>query len=1293
MNKKKGLISIFLMCMVAFCCVLLTGCGRNPADIEILSGVPVVEVNDTDTQPYWSSVRAKITFEDGTQETVTGDDMVFSHLDVSTPGKKSILVGYKEGNFRKEIEVIVVESATITATVSAYTGTYDGESHDICTITGLLSDDKVSYSLDNGTTWLTTCPQVKKAGTSSVIVKVEREKFGTLVDSKTYSANATVEKKAVEIKGKKVNLTFGDPVPATFDYEIVGLVGGDTVSNLTTAPQFAPQIKDSDKKDGKLKVGTYNVVFSGAEAENYTFSYTNGTIVVEKATFDMSNVRWSETNIEYETGVQKEVHLVGLPAGCTATYTGNEATEIGSYTATATLVYDAENYNAPTLPQGVELTCNWTIAENVTYTKVAMPQAISTVFTYNGETQTYTPMGFNSTAMSIANNSQTNAGEYTVTVTLNSGYAWSDAEKGKGKDPVEFTFIIGKKTVELEWGTTSLTYTGEPQRPNVTVTNLCGEDTCTLIVTGEQINANKDKDGNDYEANARYSATVTGIDNNNYQLPTTELTTQFDILQATNSWTTVPTLEISFVNGEMVKNYTGGAKFGFEKAKYSYKIYSAEDSTYTETVPQENGEYMMKTVIAGTNNYTGLESTCKFYIDSNQIESMNSKLLDNRKSILSVETAENFVNKKRQIFAGQQNYFDLQMIGNVDNGDNSFKEVVQFTTTIKSFIKDNDNYTELDTSNLSTYISAIDNYNNHITFKSEAVGKTFKFEVSKSGVKNPIVIEVQVVDGYNVYTADDLSVVNNTKDENNKEVRGWADKKEGTKYAGLEVNAIVLQKNIEIKKENLPGDFFYTDSDNTAALRDLTNLSIPGSMKDGDGNGTGGNGRAVYDRIIGKDETFSIYGNYFNIDYSALPKCVLESGHEKGVKYIEGDASQDALITTHVTMFMFAGNEKDASGTVIKDGGNLYIYDLNIKGNGKRDNRSLNSGGAMIAKVSHVNSRIENCVYSNAFIGFLFQDYGSDEPESNTENILKDVKGYDSYNTHIYSWGTAKLKIIGGEFKSAGGPVMIVDHVGGSKTDATGGRPSYIDVIGTTMESLVTGKEPWFVSYGASALIPQIVANNNSYVTNGSTFLIKEGDLSNLMNLKVVYKSSSVEGLSAQPVRGYVNFYESSAEYESFKTTEEKSILGLDMTAYSKMSSSESSNKFQNSSNGDMLGSTTYLLYPVNEQQSVVVKFANILALQAAQTQEEQLKYIEGYVGGGLIIWGKDPNNTASAVPAPTTTPMQLNEKTTLQSFSVSTSSNGFAALNSNGTTHVNVYMFNGMGITLELYNKDRLNG
>lgn len=55
---------------------------------------------------------------------------------------------------------------------------------------------------------------------------------------------------------------------------------------------------------------------------------------------------------------------------------------------------------------------------------------------------------------------------------------------------------------------------------------------------------------------------------------------------------------------------------------------------------------------------------------------------------------------------------------------------------------------------------------------------------------------------------------------------------------------------------------------------------------------------------------------------------------------------------------------------------------------------------------------------------------------------------------------------------------------------------------------------------------------------------------------------------------------------------------------------------------------------------------------------------------------------------------MQLDEKTTLPSFTIETLSPSFAKLNTDGsTTHINGYMFNGMGIVLELFNKDRLNG
>lgn len=63
--------------------------------------------------------------------------------------------------------------------------------------------------------------------------------------------------------------------------------------------------------------------------------------------------------------------------------------------------------------------------------------ADNTVFTYDETEQTYTIA--ESEDYTVENNKQTNAGEYTVTVTLKDGLIWSN-----GKTVQEYSFKIGK---------------------------------------------------------------------------------------------------------------------------------------------------------------------------------------------------------------------------------------------------------------------------------------------------------------------------------------------------------------------------------------------------------------------------------------------------------------------------------------------------------------------------------------------------------------------------------------------------------------------------------------------------------------------------------------------------------------------------------------------------------------------------------------------------------------------------------------------------------------------------------
>ncbi len=106
-------------------------------------------------------------------------------------------------------------------------------------------------------------------------------------------------------------------------------------------------------------------------------------------------------------------------------------------------------------PQNVTTTCklrpclhlNLTAAENGS--KVKAPTADTTEFAYDGGTKTYTPDGFDSNVMNISGNTAVDVGKTTVSVSLKSGYVWSDgATEADGVTPKIYTFDfeIGKGT-------------------------------------------------------------------------------------------------------------------------------------------------------------------------------------------------------------------------------------------------------------------------------------------------------------------------------------------------------------------------------------------------------------------------------------------------------------------------------------------------------------------------------------------------------------------------------------------------------------------------------------------------------------------------------------------------------------------------------------------------------------------------------------------------------------------------------------------------------------------------------
>lgn len=115
----------------------------------------------------------------------------------------------------------------------------------------------------------------------------------------------------------------------------------------------------------------------------------------------------------------------------------------------------------------------------------------------------------NSFSGALGRASGENVGEYAINLgTLSAGdnYKINLADNNA-------KLTITKKEVGLTWDETSFTYNGSEQKPEATATGLEEGDTCTVTVSGGQTDANA-KTGTQ-----KYTATASGLSNDNYKLP------------------------------------------------------------------------------------------------------------------------------------------------------------------------------------------------------------------------------------------------------------------------------------------------------------------------------------------------------------------------------------------------------------------------------------------------------------------------------------------------------------------------------------------------------------------------------------------------------------------------------------------------------------------------------------------------------------------------------------------------------------------------------------------------------
>ncbi len=110
------------------------------------------------------------------------------------------------------------------------------------------------------------------------------------------------------------------------------------------------------------------------------------------------------------------------------------------------------------------------------------------------------------------------AGTYTVKILVNGNDFYSATEEPiYPTDGTNWTYTIEPREIDIEWTDTEFIYDATEKLPTATANNLVSGDSCTITVTGKQIDA------------GTYTATAESVDNNNYKLPT-NATTSFKII-------------------------------------------------------------------------------------------------------------------------------------------------------------------------------------------------------------------------------------------------------------------------------------------------------------------------------------------------------------------------------------------------------------------------------------------------------------------------------------------------------------------------------------------------------------------------------------------------------------------------------------------------------------------------------------------------------------------------------------------------------------------------------------------
>ena len=526
----------------------------------------------------------------------------------------------KVGTYRVVVELAGNDnynpaSTTLDFVISQATNTWTEE----LSITGWTYNDKVNdpvakaqfgdvtftYSSEENGTYTSKVP--KNAGTYYVKASVAGTENYTGLESVVLFTIAkadttlTFEKENIDktydknvISEPKVNKT-GSSNDIVFEWYIAD---GNGWQKLDNAP--------SD-------VGTYKVIASVTEDTNY-----NGASIEKEFSISMADNKWTkELSIkDWTYGETASAPSAAAKYGDVAytysnskdgTYTSDVPVNAGTWYVKASVAGTANYTGLESAPVSFEIKkadSSIKFKDGVALDKVYDTNAV--VVTEEQVEKTGSTGTVSFTFEKKVNDewktveSATEVGTYRVTATL----AEDNNHTSVTSKPLEFTITKANSAVTITTPSLDKAYDGNAvTTPEYTISGSDGNVTIKWQENTGSVDTPKWEDLKSAPSTVgTYRVVVELAGNDNYNPASTTL--DFVISQATNTWTEELSIT-GWTYNEKENVPTAKAQFGDVTFTYS----SEENGTYTNEVPKNAGTYYVKATVAGTENYTGLEST------------------------------------------------------------------------------------------------------------------------------------------------------------------------------------------------------------------------------------------------------------------------------------------------------------------------------------------------------------------------------------------------------------------------------------------------------------------------------------------------------------------------------------------------------------------------------------------------------------------------------------------------------------------------------------------------------------